>query len=435
MLRNIEQHPTELENRTRESDEQSGTERISAVATELNGNEAPNTDGLVHHMSTADSGWRSTSDVFGTERSAGERRAEDSGGDRRHRVRLNWEVKAVLPIAIILLNGLLLFLLTTVGLASTERHTVLVVASFGAVAVCAALFIVLALLIQRPMIELQEKIAGVGRGELNVEVGFANRRDEIGDFGRNFNRMVRQLRESRDEIHHLHETQMSRAEHLATMGELAAGLAHEIRNPLSGIAGVIEIVGRDLPANSPAKAVVKEVRGEVMQINRIISDLLDCARPRTPEIRRSDLVATAEHAVMFARQQALSKAIDLQFQAPDAPLEVEHDSNQVNQVLLNLLLNSIQAIEGTGVIVVECGSDLGFAKVSITDSGQGISPEHLPNIFRPFYTTKGKGTGLGLSLAKRIVEEHGGHIEVSSAVGKGSKFEIFLPLHHSPAKA
>jgi signal transduction histidine kinase len=138
---------------------------------------------------------------------------------------------------------------------------------------------------------------------------------------------------------------------------------------------------------------------------------------------------------MFARQQALSKAIDLQFQAPDAPLEVEHDSNQVNQVLLNLLLNSIQAIEGTGVIVVECGSDLGFAKVSITDSGQGISPEHLPNIFRPFYTTKGKGTGLGLSLAKRIVEEHGGHIEVSSAVGKGSKFEVFLPLHHSAAKA
>ncbi|HSB74138.1 MAG TPA: HAMP domain-containing protein, partial [Terriglobales bacterium] len=172
----------------------------------------------------------------------------------RHAVRISWELKAVLPVAFVLLNGLVLFLLTTVSLEKTERHAVLLVASSGAVAICAVMIVVLALLIHRPMRELQEKIARVGAGELDAEVKFADRNDEIGDLGRNFNQMVRQLRESRDEIQRLHQTQMSRAEHLATMGELAAGLAHEIRNPLAGIAGVIEIIGRDLPASSPARA-------------------------------------------------------------------------------------------------------------------------------------------------------------------------------------
>src|SRR6202008_1113348 len=110
------------------------------------------------------------------------------------------------------------------------------------------------------MVELQEKIARVGHGDLDVSVGFAKRNDEIGDLGRNFNRMVQQLRASGGEIELLHRTQMSRAEPLATLGELATGLAHEIRNPLAGIAGVIEIVGRDLPSTSPARAVIRDIR-------------------------------------------------------------------------------------------------------------------------------------------------------------------------------
>ncbi|HKU19962.1 MAG TPA: ATP-binding protein [Terriglobales bacterium] len=363
-------------------------------------------------------------------------RAQEQAGDTPLRsVRISWEIKAVLPVAVVLLNGLVLFLLATVSLQQTERHAVLLVASSGAVAICAVMILVLAVLIHRPVRELQEKIARVGTGDLGAEVKFARRNDEIGDLGRNFNQMVRQLRESRDEIQRLHQTQMSRAEHLATMGELAAGLAHEIRNPLAGIAGVIEIIGRDLPASSPARAVVKEVRQEVMQINRIVSDLLECARPKPPETRLSDLNATVEHAVMFARQQALSKSIDVEFQRAPLPLEVEHDSNQVNQVLLNLLLNSIQSIEHSGKIMVAVERHNTTAAIAITDTGRGIAPEHLPHIFRPFYTTKGNGTGLGLSLARRIVEEHGGRMEVSSTLGHGSTFTVFLPLHRVSAHA
>jgi signal transduction histidine kinase len=343
-------------------------------------------------------------------------------------LRFNWQLKALVPVVFVLLAGLLLFLVATVSLRDPVRHTVLIGAGAFAVAICAVLIVVLAYVIQRPMVELQEKIALVSDGNLDVAVSFSRRNDEIGDLGRNFNHMMQQLRESREEIERLHRTQVSRAEHLATLGELAAGLAHEIRNPLAGIAGVIEIIGRDLPPTSPAVAVVKDVRLEIVQINRILTDLLETARPHRPQVCRSNLNTTVEHAVMLARQQVLSKPIKIELQkAPDLP-EVEHDSSQIHQVLLNLLLNAVQAIEGAGTVLVEMGSRDDCARVVVSDNGRGISPQHLPNIFRPFYTTKGNGTGLGLSLARRIVEEHHGRIEVSSVVGKGSKFEVVLPF-------
>ncbi len=349
---------------------------------------------------------------------------------RLRSMRFNWQLKAILPVGLVLLAGLLLFTLATVSLRNPERHAVLIVAGAGAVAICAVSIVALAYLIQRPMVELQEKIGLVSEGDLDVAVSFSRRNDEIGDLGRNFNHMMEQLRESREEIERLHHTQISRAEHLATLGEMAAGLAHEIRNPLAGIAGVIEIIGRDLPSTSPARAVVKDVRLEIAQIDRILTDLLETARPHPPHVSRGDLNTTVEHTVMLVRQQVLSRPIKIELErAPDLP-EVEHDSDQIHQVLLNLLLNAVQAIEGggAGTVRVRVGSREGCASVVVSDSGRGISPQNLPNIFRPFFTTKGNGTGLGLSLARRIVEEHHGRIEVTSVVGKGSQFEVLLPF-------
>jgi signal transduction histidine kinase len=283
-------------------------------------------------------------------------------------------------------------------------------------------------------VELEGKIVRVGEGDLDVTVGFANRNDEIGDLGRSFNRMVQQLRERREGVERLHRAQMLRAERLATLGELATGLAHEIRNPLAGIAGVIEIVGRDLPVTSPARAVVKDIRLEIAQINRILTDLLRTARPHPPEVRPSDLNTTVEHAVVLACQQVLSRPIEIEFEKnPNLP-NVEHDSDQIHQLLLNLLLNAVQAIDGAGAIRVEISLLKGGAAITVVDTGRGIAPEHLPNIFRPFYTTKGNGTGLGLSLARRIAEEHHGRIEVTSEVGKGTKFLVVLPLQQATAQ-
>jgi len=350
-------------------------------------------------------------------------------------LRINWEIKALVPIACVLLGGMVLFLLATLSWRDPERHTVLLVAGAGAVAICGALLVVLTYTVQRPMVELQQKIAQLGAGDLRASVSFDKRNDEIGDLGRNFNRMVQQLRDTREEIERLHQTQMSRAEHLATLGELATGLAHEIRNPLAGIAGVIEIIGRDLPTTSPARSVVKEVRLEIARINHIVTDLLQTARPHPPQVRMSDLNTTVEHAVMLGRQQALAKSIQITLQKDPSLPPVEHDSDQIHQVLLNLLLNAMQAISADrdGEIRVTLRAQGRNAMVEVADNGRGIAPQHLPNIFRPFYTTKGEGTGLGLSLARRIVEDHQGRIDVSSTAGKGTTFVVVLPLRRAAA--
>jgi signal transduction histidine kinase len=349
--------------------------------------------------------------------------------------RINWALKAVLPIAAVLLNGLLLFLLVSSSLAPGPRSDVIAVAAGGAFVICVAVIMVLAVQVRRPMMELQAKFARVQLGDMDVAVTFADRNDEIGDLGRDFNDMVAQLKSSREEINRLHQTQMSRAEHFATLGELAAGLAHEIRNPLAGIAGVLDIVSRDLPETSVAREVIEDAKQEAVQINRILTELLDTARPKAPQFRVTDIVGTAEHAVLFARQQAVTKRINIEFEVKDELPPVEHDPNQINQVLLNLLLNAIQSMDKAGVIRVTVQQEDDSVAIVIADEGKGIAPEHLPNIFRPFFTTKGHGTGLGLSLARRMVESHGGTISVVSTQGRGTQFTVLLPIHRPEEKA
>ncbi len=337
-------------------------------------------------------------------------------------------MKAVLPVAGVLLAGLVVFVWVTLSFEDPERRTVILVAAAGAIAICAVMLAALAVLIQRPLVELQEKITRLRDGDLTVTVSFADRKDEIGELGRYFNEMVRELRESREKLQQLYDTQMSRAEHLATLGELATGLAHEIRNPLAGIAGVIEIIGQELPESSRGREVLNEVRQEILHIKRILSDLLDYARPKPPDFRAADLHVTTEHAVALARHQVLSRPIEIEMVNAKPPPSVEHDEAQIQQVLLNLLLNALQAIDGAGRIRLTLEARNGFAVVTVTDTGRGIPPEDLPRLFRPFFTTKGKGTGLGLSVARRIVEAHGGRIEVRSTPGRGSEFSVWLPL-------
>jgi len=350
-------------------------------------------------------------------------------------VRIDWRLKAVLPVAVVLLAGITVFVGVTISFTGPERQKVVLVAAGGAIAIFASVLVALAVVIRRPLAELQKKIAQLRDGDLNVTASFAERNDEIGDLGRNFNEMVRQLRESREQLNQAHRTQMSRAEHLATLGELAAGLAHEIRNPLAGIAGVMEFVGRDLPESSPAREVWKEVQQELQHIQRILNDLLDYARPRAPDFHAADLNSTVEHAVNLARQQVRSRPIEITlFPAKDLP-PVDHDPGQIQQVLLNLLLNSIQAIEGAGRVEVRLDSRDGFAVMSVTDTGRGIDPAQLPNIFRPFFTTKGKGTGLGLSLAQSIVQAHNGRIDVTSSRGKGTQFTVWISLRKPTARS
>ncbi len=347
---------------------------------------------------------------------------------------MKWRIKAALPVAIVLIAGMFLFFWVSLTLdKGHERQAVLLVAAGGAAAICAAMLVGLALLVERPLVELQEKIALLRDGNLNVTASFSDRNDEIGDLGRNFNAMVQQIRETQEEIRRLHQTQMSRAEHLATLGELAAGLAHEIRNPLAGIAGVIEVIGRDLPADSPGAQVWGDVKGEMQRVQKILNELLNYARPKAPHFAASDLCATVEHAVHLAKQHVVSKPIVIDFQCGPSLPPVEHDTTQMEQVLVNLLLNAIQAMDGEGRVHIQLAAVKDGVQVRVRDTGRGIAPEQLSSIFRPFFTTKGQGTGLGLSLAKRIVEAHGGHIDVKSILKQGTEFSITLPLKRAPA--
>jgi len=133
--------------------------------------------------------------------------------------------------------------------------------------------------------------------------------------------------------------------------------------------------------------------------------------------------------VMFARQQAITKRIQIEFEVKEALPLVEHDPGQINQVLLNLLLNAIQSMDKPGTIrVVLQQTEDDLVAITVNDEGRGIPPEQLTNIFRPFYTTKGHGTGLGLSLARRMVESHGGTIGVQSTLGQGTRFTVELPV-------
>ena len=341
---------------------------------------------------------------------------------------LGWQWKAIIPIVGVLLLGLTAFQAIVVALDIPSGRWIVIVAAGGAVAICFVTLIVLLVLVERPLEELKRVIGRVSKGDLGARVDFAKRNDDVGQLGQQFNGMIRQLEENRAEIERLHQGEMARAEHLATIGELAAGLAHEIRNPLAGIAGVVEVMGRELPQASSSRAVLPEVQSEIQHIQAILNDLLAYARPRPPEFHPGDLNATVEQAVFLARQQVRTKPIEITLE-PDKKLpRILHDPVQVQQVILNLLLNGIQAIANQGKIAVALRQEGEHAVVCIRDNGRGISRESLPKIFKPFFTTRKEGTGLGLPLAKGIVESHQGRIQVTSEPERGAQFEVWLPI-------
>lgn len=342
---------------------------------------------------------------------------------------IRWQWKVFIPIIAALASSIVAIYAVLRSLEIREVQWILIAAVGCAIVLCFVLLSVLLVLIERPLEDLLETIAHVRRGDLTARVGFAKRQDDVGQLGRQFNEMIQRLDENRLEIEELHKREMARAEHLATLGELAAGLAHEIRNPLAGIAGVVDIMGKELPPNSPSRAVIDDVHQEILHIQAILNDLLSYARPRPPNFHPANLNATIEQAVVLSRQQVRTKPIQVKFEANSTLPLVEHDPALIQQVVLNLLLNGIQAISGTGEVRVTLAQECDAAVLRVADTGRGISAEALTKIFKPFFTTRSEGSGLGLSLASSIVQSHGGRIEVSSTPGKGSQFKVLLPLH------
>jgi PAS domain S-box-containing protein len=233
---------------------------------------------------------------------------------------------------------------------------------------------------------------------------------------------------------------LKRAVQLSFVGELAAGLAHEIKNPLAGIQGAVDILIRRRDPEDPELEALEGVRHQVERIDGTVRALLDRARPRPLNRVYTSLTELTQRAVDVAKAQLTGGAnhgrVRIEFEPPLADIKIKADAAQVEDAVLNLIINSLEAIEVEGEIKVsirrtESDDEAATeeeAVIEVSDNGRGISEEDIARIFNPFFTTREGGTGLGLPAVRRISRAHGGRVEVDSSPGKGSSFRIFLPL-------
>ncbi|EMM4084349.1 two-component system sensor histidine kinase ZraS [Shigella flexneri] len=225
------------------------------------------------------------------------------------------------------------------------------------------------------------------------------------------------------------QDEMKRKEKLVALGHLAAGVAHEIRNPLSSIKGLAKYFAERAPAGGEAHQLAQVMAKEADRLNRVVSELLELVKPTHLSLQAVDLNTLITHSLQLVSQDANSREISLRFTANDALPEIQADPDRLAQVLLNLYLNAIQAIGQHGVISVTASESGAGVKISVTDSGKGIAADQLEAIFTPYFTTKAEGTGLGLAVVHNIVEQHGGTIQVVSQEGKGATFTLWLPVN------
>jgi signal transduction histidine kinase len=298
-------------------------------------------------------------------------------------------------------------------------------------------------LVERPVASLVRAMARVEGGDLETRANLRTR-DELGRLADSFNTMVEKLKAARAEIEGYQQQRLARAERLATLGEMAASLAHEVKNPLAGIAGAVQVMADELPEADPRKEIMHEILTQVHRLDRTVQDLLAFARPGKPDVEPCDIHQVLDRVLILLAENPEAKQVRVvRAYQPGLP-RVHGDGKQLRQVFLNLILNAVQAMPGGGQVTLQTGVHDGsgedredpsphgpMVEVTVTDTGPGIPPNILKDLFTPFVTTKRRGTGLGLSVSRRIVEDHEGWIMAESPPGQGATFRVFLPLEPS----
>jgi two-component system NtrC family sensor kinase len=346
-----------------------------------------------------------------------------------------------------------------------RRNTVTIVGlSLGFIVLSAILVSVLVQrVVYRQLADLSEGEERLASGDLDHPIPVRSD-DELGQLAESFNSMMEALRNSRAELEDWGYTleqkveaatrdlqraqaEAARGEKLASVGLLAAGIAHELNNPLTGVLTFATLVRKQLPPDSPEAEDLDLVIQETRRCATIIRRLLDFAREKAPEKSYADLNTLVDETAELIRQSLQGADIELSMDLdPELP-PVWVDEDLIKQVVMNILVNAQHAVEENGRISVrtrlcQAGPHQGEAEsaepmveISIRDTGCGISEENLQKIFDPFFTTKGvgRGTGLGLSVSHGTIEAHGGSIEVDSTVGEGTEFRIYLPLNGAAA--
>ena len=272
--------------------------------------------------------------------------------------------------------------------------------------------------------DMEVEIKPTAGGRIPLSLSAAPLKDETGrEMGLVL--LLRDLREIRD----LQE-KVRRSERLASLGRLAAGVAHEIRNPLSSIRGFAQYFMRRLKGQEEEQGYASIMVKEVDRLNRVITELLDFAGPKEPHREPQALGEIVDYSLMLLNSEFSQKKISIEKSfAPDLP-KVEVDRDQISQALLNLFLNSLESMDGEGKIEISLKktSRPPALEIAVTDTGRGIAREDLGKVFEPFFSTKRKGSGLGLAIVQQIVENHGGEVAVDSREGVGTTFRITLPV-------
>ncbi len=223
------------------------------------------------------------------------------------------------------------------------------------------------------------------------------------------------------------QAQLIRTERLAAVGEMAAAIAHEVKNPLAGIGGAMTIIKESFPPEDPKRQVSDEILLQIKRLDDVVKDLLQFAKPQTPQRRPIPLRAYLTQILEVIGESPVLQDVPVDLAAVPADLEIDVDESMMREVLLNLLLNAGQAIGPEGHIAIAARAEREEDILEIRDDGPGIPPEQRQQIFRPFFTTKAKGTGLGLPICKKIVESHDGTLEVVCPPEGGAVFRIRLP--------
>ncbi len=289
-----------------------------------------------------------------------------------------------------------------------------------------AVSIFLALRYTEPIHNVVEAAKKVAAGDLNQNLPM-DRTDEIGELNESFNYMVRKLKEEKRLEERLRE-----AEHLSAVGQLARGIAHEIRNPLNYISLSIDhLKEKYYPANDAQKknfdSLISSMKQEVHRLDKLVSDFLDYGKPLRLNLQRVNMKELLAHIVEIIKAKAESEHINITENYDFLP-ELMLDFDLMKTCVFNIVTNAFQAMPEGGTLAFKTTKRNGKFNLHITDTGSGVPKENLEKIFEPFFTTKSNGLGLGLAITKRVIEEHGGKIDFLSTEGRGSEVSITFPL-------
>lgn len=278
----------------------------------------------------------------------------------------------------------------------------------------------------RPLFKLNETMKRASGGDLSVRAP-VRRGDEVGELSDAFNLMMDELEAAR-EREEIQRSQLAHTEKMAAVGTLAAGVAHEVNNPLAGVLACIENIRADPDDTEMREKYVELIRDGLKRIERTVANLLDFSRPREVRLEPSSLNHSIRHVVELVGYQIRSSNVEVEFDLDPGRALVMADHFQAEQLLLNLVLNAMQAMPDGGTLKLSTRRRRDKVIVEVKDSGIGISAEDRERIFDPFFTTRevGEGTGLGLTVSDSIVAAHGGKLEVDSTVGEGSTFRLIF---------